>query len=487
MLDPIANTGYSTRTFGYLVYETLVSRDSQGNYKPQMLESWQVSADSMTYTFKLRPGLKWHDGTPVRAQDCVASIQRWGKRDGLGGKLMAATASLSATDDETFVLKLAQPFGLVIEALGKESFNVPFMMPEKLASQDANKALTEVNGSGPFIFKADEFKPGTFAAFVKNANYVPRSEPPDGMAGGHVPKIDRVELRFIADSATQILALRNGEVDFVQYPSLDLLPTLRGNKDIKVDDPGPTAVNVGLIRLNHLQPPFDNPEIRRALAIALDRKVIVSALGSIPEFVDPNCIAFFGCTGPYATTRGGEELANPSAEKAKEILKNAGYKGEKILLLNMSGTAEIAGPVIGDQLKKAGFNVEVQLVEFTSLLQRRTSKATVAEGGWSGFITFLTSVDIESPLTHPYVNNTCNPNYPGWSCDQETQKLLADFAVEPDTAKRKEMANLINARSHINSAAIMWGRFTIPVAYRTSLKNFLSKVTGPVFWNVTKE
>src|SRR3954462_10118191 len=201
IIDPIFTTAYITRDHGYMVYDTLVATDSNFKIQPQMAD-WKVSDDKLTYTFTLRDGLKWHDGAPVTSEDCVASLQRWAKRDGMGQKLWNFVASLEATDPKTITLKLKEPYGLVLESIGKPSSVVPFMMPKRIAETPADKAISEQIGSGPFKFVAGEFQPGVKAVYEKNKDYVPRKEPPSWASGGKVVKVDRVEWITMADAQT---------------------------------------------------------------------------------------------------------------------------------------------------------------------------------------------------------------------------------------------------------------------------------------------
>src|SRR5690242_21838225 len=172
-----------------------------------MVESWTVSDDKLTYKISLRDGLKWHDGQPVRAADCIASIDRWAKRDQFGQKMMEAVQSMTAEGDKSFTIALKAPFPLLLNALGKLSSNVPFMMPERIAKTDPNTPITESTGSGPFKFSASEWVPGAKAVFVKNTDYVPRKEPPSWAAGGKLAKVDRVEWLYIPDPQTAANAL----------------------------------------------------------------------------------------------------------------------------------------------------------------------------------------------------------------------------------------------------------------------------------------
>src|SRR5215831_13015261 len=199
ILDPIATTAYITRNHGYMIYDTLFATDAKFQIQPQMVDKWELSKDKLTYTFTLRDGLKFHDGQPVRPADCIASLQRWAKRDPLGQKLAEALDSWSAVNDKTFRLKLKKPFPLTLDALGKLASNVPFIMPERIAKTDAFQNITDATGSGPFKFLKEEWVPGNKVVYVKNTSYVPRKEPPSWAAGGKVVKVDRVEWIYIPD------------------------------------------------------------------------------------------------------------------------------------------------------------------------------------------------------------------------------------------------------------------------------------------------
>src|SRR4051812_38589419 len=293
--DPGFTTAYITRDHGYMVYDTLLATDSNFKIQPQMAD-WKVSDDKLTYTFTLRDGLKWHDGAPVTAEDCVASLQRWGKRDGMGQKLMNFTASIEATDPKTITLKLKEPYGLVLESIGKPSSVVPFMMPKRIAETPADKAISEQIGSGPFKFMQAEFQPGVKAAYEKNKDYVPRKEAPSWTSGGKVAKVDRVEWITMADAQTAVNALQSGDIDFMENPSFDMLPILTANKELKVEALDKLGLQtVG--RMNFLYPPFDNLKVRRAAFLAMNQKDILDALVGNPEYYKL-CGAIFMCDTP---------------------------------------------------------------------------------------------------------------------------------------------------------------------------------------------
>ena len=276
IVDPVWTTVYVTRNHGYMVYDTLFGLDANREPKPQMVDTFTVSEDGLTYTFTLRDGLLWHDGAPVTAEDCVASIKRWGARNSMGQKLMSLSESWSAVDPKTFVLKLKEKTGLVIPALARPSASPLFMMPKRVADTDPNKQISEFVGSGPFVFKTDEWKPGDKAVYVKFQGYKPRSEPPSALAGGKVVKADRVEWRAISDQQQAVNALLAGEIDFIEQPPHDLHGLLKADANIKMWTLNPLG-SLYFFRPNHLNKPFDDPKIRSALWYALNQEDFLRA------------------------------------------------------------------------------------------------------------------------------------------------------------------------------------------------------------------
>src|SRR6202171_3164172 len=305
VIDPGMTTAYITRDHGYMVYDTLLATDSNFKIQPQMAD-WKVSDDKLTYTFTLRDGLKWHDGAPVTAEDCVASLKRWGRGDNMGQKLTDFTTSIKATDDKTITLKLKEPYGLVLESIGKPSSYVPFMMPKRMAETPAGQQIKEQIGSGPFKFVQAEFQPGVKAVYEKNKDYVPRKEAASWTAGGKVVKVDRVEWITMADAQTAANALQSGDIDFMENPAWDILPVLAANKDLKIE----TLKKLGLQtvgRMNFLYPPFDNVKVRRAAFLAMNQKNVLDALVGNPKYYKV-CGAVFICDTPLATDVGSESL-----------------------------------------------------------------------------------------------------------------------------------------------------------------------------------
>lgn len=486
--DPIATQAYITRTFAYLVYDTLIAVDSKGDYKPQMLQSFDVSADKMNYTFRLRPGLKWSDGTPVTAKDCVASLKRWASRDGSGKQMMASTKSLTVVDDQTFTLELSAPFGWVIESIGKPSSNVPVMMPERLASLPATAPVPEVMGSGPWTFKKSEWVPGNRMVFEKNPHYVPRSEPADGLAGGKRALVDRVEFLVMPDPAGKVAALQTGEVDFVQSVPMDFVKVLQSNKDVVVSPVPPLGAYMAGAVMNTTQPPFNNPKVRRAMEALMIQKDILAGLGAPPGYFT-ECWSIFTCGTTYANTAGSSHLKLASVERAKTLLKESGYRGEKVVVLHATDvhTIHLISTVIEDLMRRAGFNVEVAPMDWPLIAKRRYNREPVEKGGWSLMPARFAGFDQSNPLTNYATAFNCQADsFTGWYCDEQMKPLLAKFSSTTDMEARKKLAAEMQERVFSVGNFVSGGQFTVADAHRANLKGVLS-VGIPVFWNIQKQ
>ena len=364
ILDPIWTTAYIVRNHGYMIYDTLLAQDEKGEIKPQMVEKYEAAADGKGYTFTLRDGLLWHDGQPVTSEDCIASIKRWAAKDSLGQKMMTFVDSMTAVDAKTFTIKLKEPTGLVLLGLSKPSSNVPFMMPKRVAETDPNKQIEDFTGSGPFVFKKDEWKPGDKTVYVKFDKYKPRSEPVSGMAGGKVVKVDRVEWRAISDAQQAVNALSKGEIDFVEQPSHDLLGTLKKDPNVSVII-SPPLKGQYVFRPNHLHKPFDNPKIRQALWYAFNQEDFLMATIGDAEYIK-ECKALFICGTPFASTKGMDGLLTSNAKKAQELLKEAGYDGTPVVLMHSTDLKVLTNlaPVAKSLMEKAGFKVDMQSMDW---------------------------------------------------------------------------------------------------------------------------
>jgi peptide/nickel transport system substrate-binding protein len=487
ILDPIWTTAYIQRNHGYMVWDTLFAVDEKLEPRPQMVDRYNVSDDKLTYSFTLREGLLWHDGQPVTAEDCIASIKRWGKKDSMGQKLMSFVAEMKAVDEKSFTMVLREPYGLVIASLGKPSSNVPFMMPKRIAETDANTQISEFIGSGPFVFKKDEWRPGEKTVYVKFGGYKPRPEPPSWLAGGKVVNVDRVEWLAISDHLTATNALMSGEIDYMEAPPIDLLSVLSADRNIGLITFN-TLGTQNTFRFNWLQPPFDNPKVRRAALYALSAEDGLKATIGDPEYYS-TCKPMFGCGTKYESLAGiNGGLLDSNFEKSKALLKEAGYDGTPVVLLQATDVNALAnlGPVSKTQLEKGGFKVDMQALDWQSVVARRTKKDPPAQGGWSAFLTGWAVADILDPVMLGFMNASCDKAMFGWPCDAELEKLRDQFSRESDPAKQKDLAARAQARAlEVGTHAPLGIRYQ-PAAYRKDRIKGILLSPAPLFWNLEK-
>lgn len=487
VLDPVLSSAYISRDFGYMIYDTLVAMDEKFQIKPQMAD-WKVSEDGLVYTFTLRDGLLWSDGTPVTAEDCVASLQRWQKRDSMGQVLAKATKSLEATDAKTITLTLSKPVGIVLEALGKPSSLVPFMMPKAVAVTPADKAITNFVGSGPFKFVESEFQPGVKAAFVKNEKYVPRAEAASWLSGGKVVKVDRVEWVVMPDAQTAINALANGEIDYIDEPQIDLLPLLAGNDDVVVKSNNPFGLQI-LGRMNFLYPPFNDVKIRRAAFLAMSQPSFMAAMSSDPSLTKV-CGAVFFCGTPLATEAGSETLvAGSGMEQARAALKEAGYDGTPIRIIQPTDVnTQKPQPIVAAQLlEEAGFKVQLLPMDWQSAVALRNNPKPPSEGGWNMAFTGLGGMDVSSPLTSLPLNTVGKDGWPGWPADDKIIELREAFALAKTPEERRTVAEELQKRVYDQVIYMPLGQLLTPAAWSAKLTGVLDGPAVPFFWNVEKK
>lgn len=482
-LDPIWTTAYITRNHGYLVYDTLFSMDENFKPQPQMVDTWEVSDDKKTWTFTLREGLKFHDGQPVTAEDCIASLKRWGARDGMGQQLMGVTESLTAVDERRFEMKLSVAYGLVLESIGKISSNVPFIMPKRVAETDPFEQIKDYTGSGPFKFESSEWRPGSKVVYTKFADYIPRSEPPSAAAGGKVANVDRVEWYYFPDQQTALNALMAGEVDYFEQPAVDLTPIMAANPDITVEVNDPLG-NIGFARFNHLIPPFDNPEIRRAALMAMKQEDYMAAAIGDPQYWR-TCYSVYPCGTPLENDVGSDIMKTADAAKAKAALEAAGYDGTPVVIMQPTDIPVNSAftLVTAEALRKAGFTVQIQAMDWATLTSRRASREPVDKGGWNMFHTWWIGADVIDPMAIAFSGDP-EKGWFGWASDEELEAARKAFPLAASAEEKAEIAKKVQERLWAIGASGHVGQYFVPVAYR---KTVTGLIRSPVqfFWNLS--
>jgi peptide/nickel transport system substrate-binding protein len=486
VLDPIWTTAYVSRNHGYMIFDTLFALDSKFKPQPQMVGDYSQSADKLTWKFALRPGLKFHDGTPVHGADCVASIKRWMARDGLGQGLAASVDEMTGGSDPSITIKLKQPFPLLLDGFAKISSLVPFIMPERTAMTDPFQQITDTVGSGPFKFVKEEFEPGHKVVYVKNPEYVPRSEPSDWASGGKVVKVDRIEWLIVPEATTAAAALGNGEVDWWENPTPDMAKALAANPDIEVVDTDPLG-SMGLIRFNQLLPPFDNVKMRQAVMAVTDQSEFMTALAGDPKDWYA-CPSFFTCKTPMTSDAGSTALTGKrDFGRAKKLIAEAGYNGEKIVVLEAVDliTSHVHGLVVADLLRKLGLNVEVATSDWGTLVTRRASKKPISEGGWNVFGTDFLGAEMLNPWLNPPLPTNGDRAWFGWPKDDTLEALRRDWLKANDSEERQEIAAKIQERAFETVPYIPTGQYLPKTAYRNNVKGVID-APALLMWNVEK-
>lgn len=485
--DPIWTTTTVARNHGFMIYDTLFGQDSTLTAKPQMVEAFEQSDDKLTWRFRLRDGLRFHDNAPVRGADCIASIARWSKRDGMGQRIATILDGMEAPDDRSFTVRLRQPFPLLPTALGKGAANVCFIMPERVAKTDPFTQITEFVGSGPYRFLRDEWAPGALATYARFEGYVPRQEAPSFVFGAKVANFDRVEWRIIPDAATSAAAMQAGEADWWQSPIVDLVPQLRRARGVKVETVDKIG-NVEVIRFNHLHPPFNNLKMRQAVLMVVDQKEYMqAAFGEDPGLYRTG-VGTFTPGSPAASDVGMVAITGPRDwEGAKKLVAESGYKGEKAVILSPTDYPWLQAfcQVTRELLVKLGVNVEYVSTDWGTVVQRRATKESVEKGGWSVFCTGWEGLNLNDPAGHYPVMGNGPSAWFGWPDNPGIEALRSDWYNATDDAGRQKATDAIQKAAFEAVPYVPLGQFFQPIAVRDTISGVLNS-PFPIFWNVKK-
>jgi peptide/nickel transport system substrate-binding protein len=485
--DPIWGTQYVVRNASALVWDTLYGIDEKLVPQRQMAESEEVSSDGLSWTFRLRQGLKFHDGEPVLAKDVVASLTRWSARDPMGLMIRAIQNELTAVDDRTFKWVLKKPFPKMLLALGKNNSPIAFIMPERIAQTDPFKQISEYVGSGPMRFARDEWVPGAKAVFEKFADYVPRQEPASWLSGGKRILIDRVEWVVMPDPATASAALQNGEVDWWENALSDLVPVLKRNRNVVVDIADPLG-NIAVFRMNHLHPPFNDVRARRAILMALSQEDYMRAVVGSDETLWKPLPGFFTPGTPFYTEEGGEILKGPrNLDAAKKLLAESGYKNEPVtgLVAQDQPAMKAMGDVTADLLKRLGMNVDFEAVDWGTVGSRRAVKSPPGQGGWQMFHTWHAGADCVTPASYSGIRANGDKAWWGWPDSPAVEAEVTAWFEAPNLEEEKAAMRRLNKTALDFVVYAPTGFYYAFTAWR---KNVTGVVKGPFpfFWNVAK-
>jgi len=486
LLDPLVSA-FVTRNHVMMVFDTLFALDANGDAQPQMLAGHTVEDGAKTWRLTLRDGLLFHDGSKVLARDVVASLRRWAGRDAFGQALMDATDELSAPTDKLVQFRLKRPFPLLPEALGKPTALMAVVMPERLANTPPGTLLNEMVGSGPYRFLPDQRVSGARNVYAKFDGYQPRDGAASFCAGPRVAHFDRVEWLTMPDPTTQAAALQHGEVDWVEQPAMDLVPSLRKDANLKVEVVETTGL-IGVLRFNQLFPPFDNAAIRRAALKAVNQTDFMAAVaGDADPAVINAHVGFLAPSSPYASDAGMEMLSGKfKLDALKREVEQAGYKGEKVVFLGATDVARISAisQVGADVLSKIGLNIDYVATDWGTVVQRITRKQPIAEGGWSIFGVMWGGYDWYSPAGDLVLRGNGMDGWFGWPDAPKLEALRNQWLRAPDLATRKALARDIQLQAFQDVPCVPLGLYYQPTAYQNDLVGMMKGL--PLFTGVRR-
>ena len=471
-LDPLSTTSYAVRNHGHMCWDTLYGLDADYRPQPQLAEGHAVEDDGRRWTFTLREGPTFHDGERIRAADAVASIRRWMVRDTHGQTLAARMEEMRALDDRRFEIRLRRPFGVMLEALGKSSSYPCFIMPERFAATPAMTPLTEIVGSGPYRFVAEERRSGAQVVYRRHDRYVPSPVGRPGVtAGPKIASYERMEWRHIPDPGTASAALQAGEVDIWERMHNDLRPVLARRRDVVIDRVE-TSGTVVMLRPNHLHPPFDDPAVRRAVWPALAQSDFMQAIMGADRILWRDGVGPFPPGTALASEEGLSVLTSPrDTAAARAALAATGKAGAKVVMLDPADQPNnnALTLVAIDMMRKMGFEVEDAVSDWGSMLQRRGNKAPPAQGGWNAVVVLFGGDDLSNPGGHPLLRANGGDAWFGWPSSPRLEALRDEWLEAPDAAAQARTGRAIQAQFFQDVPYWPLGQYFIDCAHRRGL------------------
>ncbi len=484
--DPVWTTTFVVRNASAMVWDTLYGIDDQLKPRRQMVEAEEVSPDELVWTFRLRAGLKFHDGEPVLARDVVASLNRWAARDSLGQMIKAIEHELVAVDDRTFRWVLKKPFRKMLLALGKTTPLGCFIMPARIAATDPFRQISEHVGSGPMRFVENEWVPGARAVFEKFAGYLPRDEQNSWLAGGKRMLVDRIEWTVIPDPSTASAALQSGEVDWWELPTPDLVPLLKKSRNVTVDIRDPLG-HVGSFRINHLHPPFNDVRARRAVLMALNQEDYMRVILGNDDRMWKPMRGFITPGTPLYNEEGAEILKGPrDLDGARRLLAQSGYAGQPVTCLVAQDLPQVKawGDVSADLMKGLGINVDFVATDWGTVVARRAQKSPPGQGGWQMFHGWHDGVDLATPMSQSIRANGEKAWF-GWPNSPPVEAAIAMWFESKTPEEEKAAARALNKAA---LADVVYAPLGFYLAYQAWRKNVSGIAQGPLpfFWGVSK-
>lgn len=465
-LDPHATTAEATRDAAKLIYEALVTLDSNYEVMPQLADSYEVSEDRKTVTFKLREGVKFHNGNDMTGEDVVASMEKWGKDSAELGE-----HQWTVEDESTIKLTLTEPSSLIMYFLADQG-EIAAIMPKDIAESAEATGAAEYIGTGPFKFI--EWKQDEVIKFEKFEDYVPDTDETDGLGGKKEAFVDAIDWQFVPDSSTRVNGLISGQYHFAHMLSYDSIPQVE-NSPGSVVDVWPYGIE-GLV-FNKKQGVFSDVKMRQAVNAALDMEVIMSSAFTDKEFYQLENSLFLPSQKAWYSDAGKENYNQKDTEKAKALLKEAGYNGEEVVILTSRDYEHHYNAAVAtqQQLEELGVTTKLDVYDWPTLLERR-SDPEAYDIFFTGFSTISTP--------NQYVFLDSQTAWPGWTENAEIDRLLGEIKVEQDPEKALALTAEMQSVMWEDLPIINTGHNSRVSGYSDKLQGY-NQMLGPIFWNVS--
>lgn len=469
VLDPHVSTADAISDTMRHVWDTLVTVDSNYNIKPLLADSWEVSEDGKTYTFYLRQGVLFHNGKELKAEDVVASMNRW--KDAPAGKGIFADATFEEVDEYTVELRLPEALSTTLPTISHGGAGFAAIMPKEVIENASDEGVEEYIGTGPFKFV--EWKPDQYIHLTRFEDYVPREEPADGLSGKREALVKDLKFMFVADSSTREAGIRSGEYDFAHAVPFDNADALESDPNINNHIyPGGFLV----VHFNKKQGLFTDVKARKAVAAALEMDSIMTAGYSDQKYY--NLSHNFMMThqhGFWGSDVGKDQHNIHDVELAKQLLEESGYNGEEIRLITTRDYEDQyhGSVVIQEQLQQIGMNINLEVYDWPTLLDRRNDP-----NNWEIFV--IANVAVPEPTLTGFLSK----DYPGWTDDPELDRLIHEFRTKPTLEEARDMFDDLQQWYWDYMPVLKIGDYNRVSSSRSTLENFQYQ-DGLIFWNVS--
>lgn len=471
-LDTYITTSRATNDIVRPIYETLVTTDDDYQVQPLLAESWDESDDGLIYTFHLREGIKFHNGEVMKAEDVVASMSRWLETSG-PGKGKFANAKFEEIDEYTVELTLEKPLSIALPLLAYGGGSLPGIMPKDIVEAADEEGIKEYIGTGPFKFT--EWKQDQHILMERFEDYQPLDEPASGLAGKREALVEKLYFIFTPDQLTALAGLESGEYDIVHGAPKDNIDQLENNDelDIILHSGGPLA-----IYFNKKQGFFTDVKARQALLYGLDMEAILNAAYTSDRFyeLNHNIVSYYQL-GQWGTDVGKDEYNQKDTEKAKQLLDEAGYDGEKIRILTTRDYGDMynGGVALHQQLKDLGVNAELEIYDWPTLTDRRDDETTYE-------ILILSNTDKPDPTSPVFMSK----DFAGWTDSPELDEILDKFWSAPSLDEAKVYNDELTEWFYDYVPVAKVGDGKSLLASRKTVQN-LQELDGPILWNVSND